>query len=279
MKNLDPNITNHLLGDVTTLALCWKLTLKNGTILTFTDHDVDLLFDALTYKATTGFSSSGVPSNVDMKVNSIDVQSFIDDVYIKEEDLLAGIYDNARVEVFRVNWANPSDGAIVLQVGRIGDIDIQGQVFVAEVRGRLQFLKKNAGKVYSPNCRADLGDSDCGINLGTYEHTGSVVGVTDNRTFTTSALGEADNYFARGIIEWTSGGNNGLRMEVKSNVSTTLTLILNALFAVQVSDTFKIYPGCNKSSTTCKNTYSNLVNFRGEPFIPSMTTTISPRAT
>lgn len=279
MKTIDPLVTAHLSQTVTTLSICWKITLKSGAILTFTDHDRDLIYDGLTYKATTGFSSSGSPSNLDMKVNSIDVQSFIDDVYIKEEDILAGAYDDAKVEVFKVNWGSPDDGRIVSQIGFIGDIEVVGPIFIAEVRGRMQVLKKTVGQLYSPNCRAVLGDVKCTVNMSTYLTAGSVSGITSNRIFTVGALGQADSYFRRGLIEWTSGKNVGLQTEVKDNIADEISLILNALFPVEVGDTFNIYPGCNKSSVICKTVYNNLLNFRGEPFIPSMTTTVSPRST
>jgi hypothetical protein len=40
-------------------------------------------------------------------------------------------------------------------------------------------------------------------------------------------------------------------------------------FAVATSDNLNIYPGCDKSIATCQNTYSNLIHFGGEPFVPS----------
>ena len=35
-----------------------------------------------------------------------------------------------------------------------------------------------------------------------------------------------------------------------------------------LGDTYTIVAGCDKTAATCKARYANLVNFRGEPFIP-----------
>jgi uncharacterized phage protein (TIGR02218 family) len=279
MKSLSAAITSHLEQEVTTLAVCWKITLRTGTVLTFTAHDQDVTVGGLTYKSTTGTSSSGIPKDLEMSVDSIDVQSFLDDDYIKESDVLAGVYDHAEVEVFKVNWLSPDDGTIYLQKGYIGDIDIKSGLFVAEVRGRMQMLQKNALKMYSPVCRAKFGDSECGINLASYRVTSSVTTVINSKRFGCASLGVADNYFKRGHVVWSSGSNYGLSSEVTWNINTQFQLSMNPLFPIEAGTTFNIYPGCNKSRGTCRDTYNNIQNMRAEPFIPTMTTTISPRST
>ena len=77
-------------------------------------------------------------------------------------------------------------------------------------------------------------------------------------------------WFNDGIITFTSGQNNGLSFEIKSWDGTNLTLFLPLEFPAAVSDTFTIEPGCNKTTGDCSNKYNNIVNFRGEPFIPGM---------
>lgn len=279
MKTLNPEIANHLNNEVTTLCICWKITLKSGQVSAYTNHDQNIVVDGLSYKSTSGFSSSGIPSNLDMAVNSIDVTSFLDDENIREEDVLAGVYDDARIEVFKVNWQDTSAGKIVQQVGTLGETEVEGEILVVEVRGRMQDLKRPVGQLYSPNCRAFLGDNKCKVNLDSYKRTGSISAVSSNKVFTSTNLGQASGYFKRGLIRWTSGKNAGLTGEVKNNSSNQLELVLNMVFPVEVGDAFEIFPGCDKSLATCKNRYNNVVNFRGEPFIPSMSTSISPVST
>lgn len=279
MKTLSASITSHLEQEVTTLAMCWKLTLRTGTVLTFTAHDQDLEIGGVTYKATTGTSSSGIPSDLEMSVDSIDVQSFLDDEYIIESDVMAGLYDHAEVDVFKVNWASPGDGQIYLQKGRVGDVDIQGGIFIAEVRGRMQVLQSNINKMYAPVCRARLGGDECGVDLESYGVNSSITGETATRVFVCPSLGAVVDYFSRGLLTWTTGANAGLSSEVKENTDTSITLMMNPLFPVESGDTFRIYPGCDKSLETCRDFYNNVVNMRAEPFIPTMTTTVSAVST
>jgi hypothetical protein len=49
MRTASANLTAHLQGEVTSLAICWKLTLTNGTIMGFTDQTSDLTISAVLY--------------------------------------------------------------------------------------------------------------------------------------------------------------------------------------------------------------------------------------
>jgi len=77
-------------------------------------------------------------------------------------------------------------------------------------------------------------------------------------------------YFSDGVITFTSGANNGKSMEVTSWDGTTLRLFEGMPFDIQAGDTFTITPGCNLAIGDCQDKFVNIVNFRGEPFIPGM---------
>lgn len=277
MKLLTTEMQEHLAQEVTTLCVCWKLTLKSGQVRAFTSLDHDLEVDGLVYKATSGGSATGAPSSIDGTINSLDWSSFVDDSTITEDEILSGVFDNALVEAFRVNWARPQDGAIWIQVGRIGDIALEGGTFIAEVRGRRQNLKRVLGEVTSPSCRAALGDNRCQVNMAGFAHNGTVTAVNSNRSFVTTALGQPDGYFLRGQVLWTAGANAGLAAEVKTNLAgNVMELMLNASKPIAIGDAFTAHPGCDKSLETCRDVFSNVVNFRGEPFIRGMRDIIAP---
>ena len=58
MKTLSPSLTAHLQSGATTLCWCWRITTRAGERLGFTDHDRDLVFDATTFEAATGFTAT-----------------------------------------------------------------------------------------------------------------------------------------------------------------------------------------------------------------------------
>ena len=50
-KTISTALAQHLAGEVTTLATCWKITRRDGIVLGFTDHVRDLQIDGVvTYK-------------------------------------------------------------------------------------------------------------------------------------------------------------------------------------------------------------------------------------
>src|SRR3546814_10269824 len=52
-------------------------------------------------------------------------------------------------------------GAVMLKTGLLGDAVLKDVDFTVEVRGLSQLLQADIGEVYSPECRANLGDHRC----------------------------------------------------------------------------------------------------------------------
>jgi uncharacterized phage protein (TIGR02218 family) len=77
-------------------------------------------------------------------------------------------------------------------------------------------------------------------------------------------------YFDGGVITFTSGANNGFAMEVKSYVPGQISLHLPMPYPVAAGDTYSMVGGCDKSLRTCIDRYNNVVNFRGEPYLPGL---------
>jgi uncharacterized phage protein (TIGR02218 family) len=274
MKTISGALATHYAGQVTTIATCWKVTRTDGEIFGYTDHVADLEFEGVTYLAATGHQATNVDSSSDLGVDNLDVQGFLDDESLREVDLVAGLWDFAEVRIFEVNYADLTMGARLLRRGRLGEVRIAARPrrFVAELRGLAQALQQTVGKVYQPACRANLGDDDCGVDLVPLTATGqAVTGVTDRRTFVASGL--ADGHWQAGLVTWTSGLNTGFSMEVKTwtNGTKTLVLCLPMPYAIAASDQFTIQPGCLKRlGADCRDKYSNVVNFRGEPYVPGI---------
>lgn len=273
MKQVSAAFAAHMQGEVTTLSTCWKLTRRDNTVLGFTNHDRDLLFESITYKASTGFTPSAIVSSGSLAVDNMDVEGMLSAGAITESDILAGKYDFAELEVFQVNHRDLSQGALKLRRGWIGEITLHKQQFIAEVRGLTQRLSQTIGELYSPSCRASLGDSRCKVTLAAHTVTGSVSSAVSGMEFRDTARSEDSGIFNTGIVTFTSGANNGLSMEVKEyNYSAAtgghMVLALPMPFAIAPGDAYNMVKGCDKTLTTCHARYANVVNFRGEPSVP-----------
>ena len=195
MKAISAAMTTHINRRVITLATCWVVTRQDGTVLRITDHDRDISFGGDTYDAATGISRTAIESKADLAVDNLEVIGFLSGL-IDEADLRDGIYDFAQIEVFSVNWQDPDGhGKIEHRTGNLGDVGISDIGYKAELRGLLQVIDRRRGKVYTPDCRADLysalinpstGRADgCGIAAASFQEAGIVQTVTSNRKFVT----------------------------------------------------------------------------------------------
>lgn len=274
MKELPSGLQAHLDTGATTLCWCWRLTRADGTKLGFTDHDRDVAFDGTTFEAAAGFSASEIRDAVGLSVDNLEVTSALSSERLSDADLAAGRYDDARVEIFRVNWAEPEQ-RILMRSGSLGEVRRAGEAFTAEVRGLAHYLQQPKGRLYQYSCDADLGDARCGIDLDAegYRGTGAVVAVLGDRRFTASGLDDfASDWFTRGLLVVTSGAAAGQRIEVKAHSKSGGVVTLETWGAVRgplvAGQTFAVTAGCDKRLATCKAKFANAVNFRGFPHMP-----------
>jgi uncharacterized phage protein (TIGR02218 family) len=274
VKSISSQLQAHLDSGATTLCWCWRLTRGDGVKLGFTDHDRDVVFAGTTFEAAAGFTASEIRDSVGLSVDNLEVTSALTSERLSEADLIAGLYDDARVEIFRVNWSDPAQ-RLLMRAGSLGEVRRASGAFAAEVRGLAHYLQQPSGRLYQFTCDADLGDSRCTVDLeaGTYRGEGAIVTVSSERRFTVSGLDAfADDWFTRGLVTFSSGPANGQAVEVKAhaNVAGTVTLELwsGVRAPLQVGQTFVVRAGCDKHVDTCRDKFANAVNFRGFPHMP-----------
>ena len=121
MKSLPTGLQAHLDSGTTTLAWCWKITRSDGAVFGFTDHDLTLTFAGTTFEPESGFVPSEIRAGQDFSVDAQDVEGALSSDRITETDILDGRWDNAEVEVWRVNWA-ATDQRVLMRRGNLGDI-------------------------------------------------------------------------------------------------------------------------------------------------------------
>ena len=273
MKLLPPDLQTHLDTGATTLAWCWRLTRRDGTVLGFTDHDRDLAFDATTFAAATGFTATEIKDAVGLSVDNLEVESALSSASLNEDDLAAGLFDDAAIEIWRVNWQDTGE-RVLMRTGSIGEVRRADSAFTAEVRGLAHYLQQPKGRLFQYACDADLGDARCTVDLTNpaFRGTGAVTTASSLRLFAASGLGSyAGDWFTRGLLTFTSGANAGRAQEVRRHIAgspVTLELWQPFAHAIEPGDTFFVTAGCDKQFATCKAKFANGVNFRGFPHMP-----------
>lgn len=236
----------------------------------FTDHDRELVVDSVAYIAATGFTPTAVAGSSGLNVDNLDVEGMLDASAITEEDIHAGKYDHAELELFMVNYESVNDGKLPLKTGWPGEVRYTDGKFVAEVRGLTQRLQQRVGELYSPICRADFGDTRCKINLAAKTYTGTLTEVASRTSVKDSGRSEDAGIFSFGRITFTSGANQGISMEIKQFAKGIFTLALPLPYMPLTGDAYTVSEGCDKTFKTCSGRFENAFNFRGEPHVPGL---------
>jgi uncharacterized phage protein (TIGR02218 family) len=276
MKTASAGLIAHIATDATTMATLWRIVRRDGVVFRFTDHDRTITYGGEPYLASLGYRRAAISSGAELAVDETELEGLIDAASIKESDLRAGLWDGADVRIFQVNYADLTMGEIKLRRGRLGEVTTRDDgSFRAELRGMAQPLQTIVGGLYQPECRADLGDARCTINLafgGGWTQQAAITSVTDSVTYGMAAglAGFADGWFDGGVVIWQSGANAGVAREIVSWTQSgrVVSLLGPPPFTPAVTDVLNLQPGCDKRWATCRDKFSNRLNFRGEPLVP-----------
>ena len=275
MKTRSIALAAHQARETTTIARCWRYERNDGAIFTVTDHDVPIVFNGETYSAKDGVTPTSIAQEASAAVANSEVNGYLTPTGLTEEDIFAGLWDNAFVSIFEVNYNDLSMGAMALGSGNIGEVKAGRTAFNAEMRGLTQRLQKVVGRVYTAGCPWVFGSIGsayvpaCNIDLGPLTVTGAITSVASLRDFTDSALAQPSDYFGAGLITMTSGENENVQMEVYSFDAGPFVLHLPLPYTVAIGDTYSVTPGCRKRFTEdCRNKWANTDNFGGFPQVP-----------
>lgn len=274
MRALPDGLRRTLDGGATTLCWCWRLTRRDGRVLGFTEHDLDLSFDQTTFEAAAGMTASEMRESVGLSVDNLEVESALSSARLDASDLDAGLYDDARIEIFRVDWQTP-DNRVLMRVGTLGEVRRSGAMFSAEVRGVAHYLQQPRGRLFQHACDATLGDARCGVDLASPGRRWSTTirTVIDTHRVLCEAAGEAAaGVLARGLIELTGGNRAGFRAEIKRHRvvggRAEVTLWQPLPDGAATGDAVRLTIGCDKHIATCRDRFANAANFRGFPHMP-----------
>jgi len=276
MRVLSSGLQDHLDTGATTLCWCWRITRNDGVAFGFTDHDRDLTFSGTVFEAASGFTGSEITGAVGLNVDTLDVEGAIQSDRLSEADLAAGLFDNALIEIYRVNWAEP-DMRVLIRYGNLGEVARGAHHFRCEVRGLAHELQQPQGRIIQYGCDADLGDARCRVDLdqAAFSSDDGIVASlgASPRSFTAIGLDDyANTWFTRGLVTWLTGANEGrpaeVKLHAKSSSGVTIELWQRPAEAIAEGDSFRITAGCDKQFSTCRLKFANTRNFRGFPHVP-----------
>jgi uncharacterized phage protein (TIGR02218 family) len=259
---------------VTTICHCWHVTRRDGTVLGFTDHDRDITFDGMTFRAEAGSEAATTVAQLGLAPGGGEIIGALSGDAVTVDDLLAGRWDGAAIETFLVDWSEPTVRARLAR-HVLGEVRRADSSFVAELRGAETAYNEVRGRLFETGCDAILGDARCGVDLSSpaFAAAGSVLAGDGVARLVVSGLADRPaGFFRFGRLTWTGGANLGLAAELRDHrvepEGVTLELWRAPHFPVSAGDGFSVTAGCDKRFTTCRDKFANAARFRGFPHIP-----------
>lgn len=277
-------LADHLAGGITTTCLCWAVTRRDGVEMGFTDHDRDLAFEGVVFRAGTGLTARALSQVAGLAVDNSEAVGALSDAGVRAEDLRAGRFDGAAVRLWQVNWQDVAAREMRFR-GTLGEVVQAGAEFRAELRGLSEALNRTEGRVLQPGCDAVLGDVRCGVDLRAPDYGGvfTVQAVRERRVLVLPLEGGfAAGWFAQGTVRFIDGAAAGLGGSVKRDVWEPGVRLVElweepAILPVP-GDRVDLRAGCDRLAATCRNKFSNFMHYRGFPHVPDEDwITASPR--
>jgi uncharacterized phage protein (TIGR02218 family) len=273
MLSLSPSMQAKLDQRATTFCHCWRVSRGDAEVMGFTDHDRDLIFNGIAFRANTGLSASQLESSVGFAPGTGEAAGALSAESLTETDLSNGLYDGASVETWLVDWSDVAD-RVLLDIATIGEVRRGETAFSAELRSSAHVFDQQQGRAFQRSCSADLGDARCGLDLmapGLHatgviaDFAGGVIDVDLSEIFD-------GGFYAGGALTFASGANENARFAIKShrqeNLRASVTLWTSPGGAISSGDAVLMTAGCDKSPTTCRRKFRNVANFRGFPHMP-----------
>jgi uncharacterized phage protein (TIGR02218 family) len=248
MKTISVALQAHLDQPQTTLCTAWKITRRDGVVLGYTDHDQDLSLDAdgaglLTYTAASGYSRSAIAAHLGLTLDNLDLEGLLDADAITEADLAMGVYDGATVLIFQVNWADLSQGILKLHRGYLGTTTWHRVTYTAQLQGLMQAYAQPIGEIYTPDCRADLGDSRCQVALAPAAWQATHAYAVGDRVVALSGAQPLRHF--RCTTAGTSGGSEPAWQTTVGSATADASVTWTTLLAFTVAATVETVPAAS----------------------------------
>ena len=166
MRDIPSELAARIESGAAMLCHAWVVRRTDGAVMGFTDHDRDLMVEGVACRAGSGWTAGAGEGAVGLTAGGLSASGGLDDAAITEGDIAAGLYDGARVELWRVDWSKPAL-RVRLWAGTLARIRRENGAFVADLDGPMAALERVVGRTYGRTCDAVLGDGRCGLSAAT----------------------------------------------------------------------------------------------------------------
>ena len=246
---------------LSTRCTCWVLERTDGVRQGFTDHDAPISIDGTVCEAVAALDASEARSALGLGADAQDVAGALDSASLTEAAIVAGRYDGATVEIWRVDWRDPTVRTLQRRA-ILGEITRTDGTFTAELRGLAHRLDQTEMRRFTRSCDAQLGDNRCGVDLEPFMLEADARFDGPSTLICAAADDRPDGWFAHGRVTFADGA----AVEIAAHEGERLTLWRTPPSATD--GPIRLVAGCSKTFATCREKFNNALNFRGFPHMP-----------
>lgn len=274
----------------------------NVSAIGFTSNSRDMTLPG--HQGVTFYSAAGItPTVIEQALENptnLEIQGLYQSGLFQQSDVVRGKWDFASVEIFSACWDNVNLGELLTFKGNLGEIKDYDIYFKTEARGLMARLSSDASMLTSKYCRVkEFQDSECGHTATTVVVGGTTYALSALVTATYASSSRRDfifdgpnnftsipsgytlpptDFFNNGTLTASDSDNAGVTREIlkyeklsASSYSISLKRSFPYDFPTNGYPVFTLKAGCNRTVEDCKK-YGNIINFRGEPYVPGMET-------
>ncbi|MGX7951411.1 DUF2163 domain-containing protein [Tsuneonella sp. HG249] len=247
------------------VATFWRIHRKDGVTLGFTGHDRDLAFGGVVHRAAPGMLPSAIRRTAALTGDSAEMQGALAHDSVRADDLAAGRFDGARVEVGAVDWETGAHATFYN--GEIGNLTQESGGFTAELRSAKAALEIDPVPRTSPTCRAAFCGPGCGLSAVRFTRVARLLEADADAGRLVFDCPDPPSLVA-GTVRWLDGPHAGQTMDVAAAEGGALVVDAALDPALAAGMRARLREGCDHTLATCAGRFGNALNFRGEPFLP-----------
>jgi uncharacterized phage protein (TIGR02218 family) len=253
-------------SELEAVATWWRIERLDGVTLGFTSHDRNIVFGGVAYRTAPGMVPSAIRLTSALDSDSAEIAGALSHDSIRDDDLIAGRFDGARILVGLVDWENHESS--VLYSGTIGAVASEGAGFSADLLSLKHSLKANIVPRTSPTCRAEFCRSGCTLSAARFSHEGKLISVGSDGASVHVETATSSGALAYGALRWLDGPETGLVRRIEQVDGDWLILDHPTSTSLAPGTRVLLREGCDHTLGTCAGRFANAINFQGEPFLP-----------
>lgn len=279
MKQVSAELLNYL-NSRKQIYLCdlYELELANGLVFRYANYGMDITLPDGHFYTSKGpkFTRDKISLSSQITVDEINVTMEIDST-----DTVGGVpmmhvannggFDCANLTLSFCFMDSPGVvvGAIEMFGGDIAINNGGGLELALKVKSSAQKLDvEYPRRKYYPTCPYTLYSAGCGLNINSFTSYGTIRSIIAGTYYFDTTLEFPESYYNNGGIEFLTGALTGVSAPIKYSGSSDFILLIPLAVAPAPGDTFRVYPGCNKTASECSNKFGNFYRNRATPYIP-----------